>query len=131
MRKERGKMMNTAEESDEIEDRFENIIECNSCQNYKDKDQQCRHCYFNNAPQDTWIKVKKDLDLPSFQDVIIYTDYHDTSILIASFCDSERSHCRKWHITTIDSCGMGEKRFVEMPFSRVKFWRKLPSIPGE
>lgn len=111
------------------EEDWDNIVECKKCDGYYDKGDVCRTCYFNEAPLDTWIKVTKNLDLPSFQDVLIFTPDHNTSILMVSLCDSDRRNCKKWHITGVDSCGMGDPKFMELPFKSAKFWRKLPMEP--
>lgn len=77
-----------------------------------------------------WIKInKKTFDLPSFLEFLIYTPNFKTSILLVSFCDTSRSICKKLHIISVDSCGMGDPRFMEIEIKDCTHWMPLPLPP--
>ena len=104
-----------------------NPPDCENCGRCYDG-KECRWCYFINAAEDTWIKItdKKNFDMPSLMNFIVYAPKIQNHIFHVMFCDTDRKWCRKLHIAA-KHMAYGDE---EISLKDCTHWRKLPSDPN-
>jgi len=102
---------------------FDKYIECIECgHHYKDF---CCWCYFLKSPQNEWIKIPKNFDLPSLLNFNVWSPKNQNFIFDVMFCDSCRTQCKKLHVSTKSSAYGNE----HLSIKECTHWRKLPADP--
>lgn len=80
-----------------------------------------------DAPNDEWIKIKdkKNFDLPSLLNFLVYVPCMQNFIFHVMFCDTDRKHCKELHLAT-KKMAYGDESLL---LKHCTHWRKLPDDP--
>lgn len=98
---------------------------CEKCNRYYEH--SCRWCYFLGSPNDEWIKIKdkKNFDMPSLLNFLVYVPSMQNFIFHVMFCDTDRRYCQELHLAT-KSMAYGDESLL---LKHCTHWRKLPNDP--